>query len=197
MGPWPAPSSTALTPPGCAPLPHPGSASRFLRSACSSRTPPTWAPCGPRSRMQARGTHRLAGPASHSAGVPLQGLFCIPSSSMLGAEQRGRRDPTHPAPPTKAARGSLARSQRLRLLGWGMGLLQRVAQLPPAPCPVAWAFGVSRSLCPSPTQAGLLDLEGLGTGGGAATLLGPAPGLPVQEPPGSTCEIWAWTQDKS
>lgn len=144
--------------------------------------------------MQARGTHRLAGPAPHSAGVPLQGrLFCIPSSSTLGAKQRGRQDPTHPAPPTKAARGSLAGSQRLRLLlGWGTRLLQRVAPLPPAPGPMAFAFGVSRPLCPSPTQAGLL-----GTGGGAATLLGPAPGLPVQEPPGSTCEIWAWTQDKS
>ncbi|XP_043738029.1 uncharacterized protein LOC122680566 [Cervus elaphus] len=93
--------------------------------------------------MQARGTHRLAGPAPHSAGVPLQGrLFCIPSSSTLGAKQRGRQDPTHPAPPTKAARGSLAGSQRLRLLlGWGTRLLQRVAPLPPAPGPVAFAFG--------------------------------------------------------
>lgn len=110
--------------------------------------------------MQARGTHGPAGPASCSTGVPLQSLFCVPSLSMLGAEQ----DPTHLAPPTKAALDSLAGSQRLRLLlGWGTGLLQRAAPLLPARCPVAWAFGVSRTLCPSPTQAGLLDLEGLGT----------------------------------
>lgn len=92
-------------------------------------------------------------------GPPLRLLLCP-----FVVHARGRAGPNPPSTTHKGRPRLPGRvSEAVSAAGLGHGAPAEGGPTAPSPLSRAWAFGVSRLLCPSPTQAGLLDLEGLVT----------------------------------